>query len=213
MSKRDFFNSRNFNPVNYIIRSVLTYLRENFKNNPELEYPVCSEDMIAGKEAIQGLLILDQNTWDTTFRGHLPSIVLQRGNVSFGGGVQSGDMSRVLNAGIDLQTTTLEIVSVPVVLSCIGRQDLEAETLAFITSSFLHDDKRWAKSFGLYGIQSPQISPVQTFNQQTPGFACSVSTSIATTRKYNARLLPEQKLNEIALFLNEEQIGRIQNKE
>jgi len=209
MSRADLFNSRNFNPVNHIVRSVLIYLRECFKNNPDLEFPVCSEDMIAGAEALKGLLILDQNTWDTSFRGHLPSIVLQRGNITFGGGIQSGDMSRVLNAAMDLQTSTVEIVSVPVVLSCIGRQDLEADTLAFITSCFLHDDKRWAKSFGLYGIQSPQISPVQAFNPQTPGFVSSVSTSISTTRKYNARLLPEQKLTEISIFLNENPIGRV----
>ena len=209
MSRTDLFNSRNFNPVNHIIRSVIIYLRENFKNNKELEFPVCSEEMIAGTEALRGLLILDQNTWDTSFRGHLPSIVLQRGNVTFGGGIQSGDMSRVLNAGMDLQTTTVEIVSVPVVLSCIGRQDLEADTLAFITSCFLHDDKRWAKAFGLYGIHSPQISPVQAFNQQTPGFVSSVSTVISTTRKFNARLLPEQKLTEILTYLNEQPSGRI----
>lgn len=209
MSRVNLFNSRNFNPVNHIVQSVLLYLRENFKNNPDLEFPVCDETAISTQQELQGLLITDQNTWETTFRGHLPSIVLKRGNVTFGGGVQSGDMSRVMSAGMDLQTSTLEIVSIPVLLSIMTRQDLEADMLAFLTSCFIHDDKRWAKAFGLFGITSPQISPVASLKSQTPSFVATVGTSISTTRKYNARLLPDTKLTEMSIFLNETNIARI----
>lgn len=213
MSKLDLYKSKTFNPINHVIGSVILYLRANFENNIELGFPVCSEEQIGGQSALQGLLISDQNTWDTTFRGHLPSIVVQRGNVSFGGGIQSGDMSRVLNAGIGLQTSVMEIVTVPMVCSILCRSDLEAEQLALLAASFLHDDKRWGNAFGIFGIQSPQISPVQPFGTQASSFVCTVSTALSTSRRYDVRLLPEQKLRELSLFLNEQHIAKITEKE
>jgi len=213
MSKLDLYKSKTFNPINHIIQSVILYLRANFENNTALGFPVCTENQIGGQEALQGLLIADQNTWDTSFRGHLPSIVVQRGNVGFGGGIQSGDMSRVLNAGIGLQTTILEVLTVPLVLSFLSRQDLEAEQLALLAASFIHDDKRWGNAFGIFGIQSPQISPVQPFGTQASSFVCTVSTALSTTRKYDVRLLPEQKLRELSIFLNEQHIAKITEKE
>jgi hypothetical protein len=207
MNYNEFYYSRNFHPANHVMRVVIMYLREMFLLNSDLGYAVCTEDQVADCSQLSGLLIIDQNTWDTSFRGHIPSVIFQRGIVSFGGGLQAGDMSRVVNAGLGLPTTIMEIVSVPVVLSCIARQDTEAEALAFLVSNFLYDDKRWAKSFGLYGLQNPQISQVQIFQKETPSFMCTMSTVISVSRRYKTRLLPDVKLEEIALSVNETQMN------
>lgn len=206
VNRAELYHSKTFNPINYIIKAVILYLRANFANNSEFGYTVCSEEQISDAQAMSGLLISDQNTWDTTFRGHLPSIIIQRGNASFGGGAQSGDMSRILNTGIGMQTTVMEMMTLPMVCSVVTRQDLEAEQLALLVASFLHDDKRWANAFGIFGIQSPLISPVQVLDPKTSSFICTVSTALSTSRKYDVRLLPEQKLTDISLSLNGQHI-------
>lgn len=209
MSRADFQNSRHFYPMNYVIRSLIVYLKEMFKLNNQLDFMVCDEDAVTAQQNLSGLLITDQNAWETAFRGHMPSIVVRRGNAIIGGGIQSGDMSRVVSAGFNLPTSVMEILSVPVVLSCIARQDLEAEALAVLISGFIHDDKRWAHSFGIYGIVPPQISPVQIMDTSQNGFICSVSSSVSISRKYDTRPLSDVKLQEIALYVNQNPTAKI----
>ena len=211
MDRNDIYNSRNFNPINYVISAVLIYLREMYKNNPNLGYVVCDEFDNDEPSQISGLLITDKNTWDTKFTGHLPSLVVRRGPVSFGGGIQGEGHGRVLNAGMDLATTTMEIVSIPVVISCIARGDIEAETLAYMTTTFLREDKRWAQHLELYGIASPFISPSMPRNPSETEFVCEVSTSISVTKLCVARLLPEVKLKEIKLRLNSSLVADIRS--
>ena len=209
MDRVDFFRSKDFNPINYVISSVLVYLREMFKHNDGLGYVVCEELDIDEPKQLSGLLIADKNTWDTKFSGHLPSIVLRRGPVSFGGGIQQDGMSRVINAGMALETATMEIVSVPMVLSCIARTDIEAESLAYTASMFLREDKRWAQKLGLYGINQPQIGPSVPYNPQESTFMCEAATSISVTKKVVTRLLPDVKLTELAIRLNQSPMANL----
>jgi hypothetical protein len=202
MINKDWFKSRNFNPANYAINSILLYLRAMYTFNNDIGFDVWDEASEDQTNNLSKLVIQDKQTWDTTHRGHLPSIILQRNTVSFGGGIQNGDGSRVVQAGFDLETSYMEIVTVPMVLSCIARNDLEAESLAFITGQFLWDDKRWMQSFRLFGMTSPQIADVQIYSPNENGFICNVITSFSLAKTYTTRKLPEHKATVLALYLN-----------
>ena len=211
MINPDWFKSRNFNPANYAISAVLMYLRAMYTHNAQLGFEVWQEEANDQASNLSKLLISDKHTWDTTHRGHLPSIVVQRNLVSFGGGIQDGGASRVVQAGFNLETSVMEIVTVPMVLSCIARQDLEAESLAFMTGQFLWDDKRWMKGFKLFGMTSPQISDVQIYNPSENAFVCNLITSISLTKSYTTRSLSEQKVTELALILNDQLTAQIKS--
>ena len=208
---RDWFKSRNFNPANYAISAILIYLRAMYENNAQLGFKIWQEETEDQPSNLTNLVISDKQTWDTTHRGHLPSIVLQRNLVSFGGGIQDGGASRVVQAGFQLETSVMEIVTVPMVLSCIARQDLEAESLAFMTGQFLWDDKRWMKPFKLFGMTSPQISDVQIYNASENAFICNLITSFSLAKTYTTRALPEQKVTELTLILNDQLTTKIQS--
>jgi hypothetical protein len=208
---KNWFKSKNFNPANYAVSAVLVYLRAMYEENKQLGFDVWNEQSDDQPANLPKLLIADKQTWDTTHRGHLPSIVLQRNLISFGGGIQDGGPSRVMQAGFQLETSVMEIVTVPMVLSCIARQDLEAESLAFMTGQFLWDDKRWMKPFRLFGMSSPQISDVQIYNPSENAFICNLITSFSLAKTYTTRALPEQKVAELALILNGQLTTKIQS--
>jgi hypothetical protein len=210
MINHEWFKSKDFNPANYVISSVLLYLRAMYTLNDQLGFDVWEEDSEEQSSNLPKLVIADKQTWDTTHRGHLPSIVLQRKLVSFGGGIQDGGQSRVVQAGLQLETSVMEIVTVPVILSCIARNDLESEAIGFMTSQFLWDDKRWMKSFRIFGMSSPQISEVQIFNISDNSFKTDVITSFSFPRTYSCRLLPEQKVDALAIYLNDQLNSQIQ---
>lgn len=199
MINKNWFNNKTFNPANYIVSNVLMYLRAMYKFNSQLGFNVWEEEATDQAANLPNLVIADKHTWDTTHRGHLPSIVLQRNLVTFGGGIQDGGPSRIVQAGAMLETSVMEIVTVPMVLSCIARQDLEAEALAFMTGQFLWDDKSWCKAFAMFGMTSPQISDVQIYNPSENGFVCHVSTSLSFTKKYTLHTLPHNVLQELVL--------------
>jgi len=205
MISRQWFNSKNFNPANYIVSNVLMYLRAMYKHNSHLGFDIWEEEAQVQTTNLSNLVIADKQTWDTTHRGHLPSIILQRQLVTFGGGIQDGGPSRVVQAGAMIETSVMEIVTVPMVLSCIARQDLEAEALAFLTGQFLWDDKRWMKAFEMFGMTSPQISEVQIYNPSENGFVCHVSTSLSMAKKYTMHTLPNNVLQELVVTVNNHQ--------
>ena len=211
MINKDWFKSRNFNPANYTVSAILVYLRAMYKYNEQLGFNVWQEDSDEQQDNLSRLVIQDKQTWDTTHRGHLPSIVLQRSTVSFGGGIQDNGNSREVQGGFNLETSVMEIVTVPMVLSCIARQDLEAEALAFLTGSFLWDDKRWMKPFRLWGMSSPQISQVQIYNPSDNSFKCDLITSISIPRSFTTRCLPETKVNELTLLLNNQLTAKLKS--
>ena len=203
MIDRSWFQSPNFNPANYVVSAVLVYLRQIYKYNDQLGFDVWQEESNDQPSNLPKLVIADENTWDTTHRGHLPSIVIQRNVVSFGGGIQDGGNSRQVQGGFNLETSVMEIVSVPMVLSCIARQDLEAESLAFLTAQFLWDDKKWMKAFKLFGMVSPQISKVQIYNPTENAFKCDVMTGFNITKAYTTRVLPDQIVTQMVITLND----------
>lgn len=211
MISLNYFKSRDFNPANYVVSAILIYLREMYKYNQALGFDIWEEDSNDQQNNLSKLVIQDQQTWDTTHRGHLPSIVLQRKTVSFGGGIQDNGNSREVQGGFNLETSVMEIVTVPMVLSCIARQDLEAEALAFITGQFLWDDKRWMKPFRLWGMSSPQISDVRIYNPSDNSFKCDLIISISIARRYTTRSLPEIKVNELTLLLNDQLTAKIKS--
>ena len=202
MINRQWFNSKNFNPANYIVSNVLMYLRAMYEFNSQLGFEVWNEQSQEQSSNLPNLVIADKQTWETTHRGHLPSIILQRQMVTFGGGIQDGGGSRVVQAGAMLETSVMEIVTVPMVLSCIARQDLEAEALAFLTGQFLWDDKRWTKAFGMFGMTSPRISEVQIYNPSENSFVCHVSTSLSMTKNYTMHTLPHDVLEQLVININ-----------
>lgn len=204
MINLNWFNNRNFNPANYVVSVILLYLRAMYTHNKDLGFPVWEEETKDQPSNLPKLVIADKQTWDTTHRGHLPSIVLQRKTVSFGGGIQDGGRSRVVQAGFELETSVMEIVTIPVILSAIARNDLEAESLAFLTSQFLWADKRWMKSFTLYGMTSPQILETQIYMPTENSFKCDLITSISVSQKYTAHLLSDQKADALAIYLNDQ---------
>ena len=209
MAIRDWFYNKNFNPGNYIVSTLIIYLRAMFLANSQLGFTICDELNMDEPSQLSGLLIIDKNTWDTKFTDHRPSVVVKNGTLNYGGGIQSGDFSRVLNAGIDLPTSTMEIVTLPVVLSCMAKADLEAGSIASMVAAFIHEDKRWAHVFGLYGLTSPQIGPSIIYNSQNSTYIAEVSLSISVTKKIVARLLPENKLQALLLYMNDIQIAKL----
>ena len=204
MIDKKWFNSKNYNPANFIVSNVLVYLRAMYQLNSKLGFDIWDEQAQDQSANLAKLLITDKHTWDITQKGHLPAIVLQRNLVSFGGGIQDGGPSRLVQAGDMLETSVMEIVTVPMVLSCIARQDLEAEALAFMTGQFLWDDKRWAKAFSMFGMSSPQISDVQIYSPSENGFVCHVSTSLSTSRKYTLHTLPNNVLQSLVINMNDQ---------
>ena len=210
MINPNWFKSKNFNPANYVVSSVLLYLRAMYTYNTDLGFDVFEEDADNQTTNNPSLVISDKQTWDTTHRGHLPSIVLNRKTVTFGGGIQDQGNSREVQGGLNLETSVMEIVTVPMVLSCIARNDLEAEALAFLTGQFLWDDKNWMKSFQLHGMTSPQVTDVAIYLPSENGFICNLITSISFTRKYVCRKLPTQKANTLAIYLNNQLNSQIQ---
>jgi hypothetical protein len=204
MINQNWYNNKNFNPANYAVNAVLLYLRAMFVFNKDLGFDVWEEESQDQPSNLSKLLICDKQTWDTPQRGHLPSVVLQRKTVTFGGGIQDGGQSRIKQAGMNLETSVMEIVTVPMVLSCIARNDLEAESLAFITGQFLWDDHRWMKAFRLFGMTSPQISETQIYMPTENSFKSDLITSFSVTKQYVTRKLPEQKANALAIYLNEQ---------
>ena len=203
MINLNWYKNKNFNPANYAINVILLYLRAMYTYNQDIGFDVWEEETKDQESNLPKLVIADKQTWDTTHRGHFPSIVLQRKTVSFGGGIHDGGRSRVVQAGFELETSVMEIVTIPVILSCIARNDLEAESLAFLTSQFLWADHRWMKSFVVYGMTSPQILETQIYIPNENSFKCDLITSISISQKYTTRLLPEQKANALAIYLND----------
>jgi len=204
MINLNWINNKNFNPANYAVNAILLYLRAMYTHNKDIGFEVWEEETQDQPANLPKLVIADKQTWDTTHRGHLPSIVLQRKTVSFGGGIQDGGRSRVVQAGFELETSVMEIVTIPVILSCIARNDLEAESLAFLTSQFLWADKRWMKSFILYGMTSPQILETQIYMPSESAFKCDLITSVSMSQKYTARFLSDQKANALVIYLNDQ---------
>ena len=209
MSRQEWFYSKDFNPGNYIISRVLVYLRAMFIANSRLGFTVCEETDQDEPANLKGLLITDKNTWDTRFTGHYPSIVTKHGTITYGGGIQSGEMSRVVNSGVDLETTTMEIVTLPMVISCMARKDLEASSLASIVAAFIHEDKRWAKVLGLYGITPPQIGPSLIYDPNNSIFTADVSIAISVTKSLVAKQLPDHILKKLSLYINQSPYGSL----
>ena len=209
MATKDWYYSKNFNPSNYVITTIIVYLRAMFMANTQLGFTVCEELNTDEPSQLNGLLIVDKNVWDSKFTDHRPSIVIKNGTMIYGGGIQSGDFSRVLNAGVGLPTTTMEIVSLPMVISCMAKADLEAAALASMVAAFIHEDKRWARVFGLYGITSPQVGPSVIYNPQNNTFIAEVSLTISMTKQIVAKQLPDKKLQSLLLYMNDMQVAKI----
>ena len=205
MINRDWFNSPNFNPANYVVSTLLMYLRAMYAHNSDLGFEIWDEEAQDQVTNLSRLLIEDKQTWDHTHRGHLPSIIVQRQTVSFGGGIQDGGQSRILQAGFDLETSVMEIVSIPVIISVVARQDLESEALAFLTKQFLWDNKNWMKAFKIFGMTSPQISDVKIYNASENGFITNIFTSFSIQVNYTLHSLPHNVLQQLALKINNQQ--------
>ena len=104
MINLNWYKNKNFNPANYAINVILLYLRAMYTYNQDIGFDVWEEETKDQESNLPKLVIADKQTWDTTHRGHFPSIVLQRKTVSFGGGIQDGGRSRVVQAGFELES-------------------------------------------------------------------------------------------------------------
>ena len=210
MMNMNWYNSKNFNPANHAVEAILLYLRAMYIFNSDLGFSVWEENSTDQPDNLTKLVITDGQAWDTTHRGHLPSIVLRRNTVTFGGGIQDGGNSRQVQGGFGLETSVMEIVTVPMVLSCIARNDSEAESLAFLTAQFMWDDHDWMKSFRLFGMLSPQITKPQPYQLSENAFICDIITAFNVQKSYTMHRLPKTKLEILSLHLNDKLNAQIQ---
>jgi len=199
---RDFDKDKNVNPTPYVLRTLLLYLKGCFGLNPDFGYGICDE-----KDALEGnqngrLLITDQNSWDTVFRGHVPSVTIRRSSVSFGGGVQGYGQSRELDSRFQDPKKILELVTMPVVISCKAREEIEAETLAFLVHHFLTSDTTWGKVSGILPVPGATVLPPVPYKPQEQLWLCDASFVFVTNRSIRSRMMGESMLME--LFTNVE---------
>lgn len=203
MTKIDMIRSEMFNPVFGKMSFIIRYLREVFRQNPELGYAVAEEEGQDESTGLDSLLIVSQYDWETKHRGHIPSIGVTRGVTVFGAGIQGADASRVVDAGFQRPTTTMDLITVPVVLSCMARKDHEAEALAFMTATSLFDDKSWCHSVGIFGINYPQISNPTPRSLGTEHFVAHVQFQFSTSRQITIKRLGAQIATNIDIKIAE----------
>lgn len=192
-----FYHDKNLNPVPYTLSTIIRYLKGCFRVNDELGYALCDEEDMQTSASAGSLLITDQNSWDTVFRGHAPSITVRRGAMEFGAGIQGYGASRELDRRVGEHPSILEWVQMPVVISCKAREEIEAETLAFLVHHFLTSDMTWAKIAGLRPLPGSSVLPPVPYKPQEQLWICDSSFVFVTNRSYKSKLIGADLLQEI----------------
>lgn len=201
MSYINFTYNDLYNPAANTIRAVVLYLKEMFKNNPELEYTIYEEGLTK-EESYNSLLITTRNNWEEAYRSKRPSILVSRGNITFGTNGLQGS-TRMLNIVENGETVTYtDLLSFPIMLECLAEVDLESETLASMCAAFLAMDLRPLKAIGVQVMGSAVQTAPQMIEKGNITYASSVIINVQKQRTYKARLIGNKQLEDIQLNLN-----------
>lgn len=204
MSYRDFTYSTLYNPSANVIRWVVFYLKEMFKNNPELEYTIYDENLNKD-ESFSSLLVTTHNNWEEKYRNKRPCILISRGNINFGSNGLSGS-ARMLSIVDNGETVTYsDLLSFPITIECLAEADLESETLASMCAAFLTMDLRPLRSINLQLMGTAIQTPPQLIEKNAnTTYISSVIINVQKQRTYKARLIGNKQLEDIIMNLNNE---------
>lgn len=201
MDYQKIYNSKNFNPGLYLVRTLIIFLRKLYEANPELGFKIFS-DGTSKEEAFRSLLITTRYDWETNYRSKRPTILISHENISRGlAGIQGN--AKIIgfeeNGSVARYT---DLISVPIVLECLSENDIEAEMLSSITQTFLAMDHRPLQSFGIQ-IQAPPVqTPARLIEKANITFNSSVILTLAMQIQYRAKTLSGELLDRFKVEIN-----------
>lgn len=208
MTGKSFTNSKVFNPGNYYIKAFIVYLEKMFAINTDLGYTLYSE--LQNKEdSVASLLICSKYTWEMSYRGKRPCIMVSRGNIIFGVNGTSGQSKASAITESGTKTVYKDLLSMPIMIECLAESDLEAEALASMVLSFVGMDTRSIRSIGIQIQGTPIQTAPQMYEKGNNSFLCSVMLNIQVSRSYSFKILGDEALSHIVTSLNSNEIFRL----
>lgn len=206
MNRNQFLYSKTFTPGVYIVRVIIAYLTEMFNTNAELGFKPYN-DQLNKEDSVDSVLITSKNDWEEKYRNKRPSIIISRGNISNGayGTLPQGNFLSNPDNGDTVNYS--DLISCPIVVESICESDTDSELLSSIVASFLTLIPKTIHSFGLQLQGSTIITPPVRFEKTPISFISSVNFVTQLNRQYRAKLINNNQLEHIKLYINANNIN------